>query len=131
MRAHIFCPIRDSCYAVWTLQHWVRERGVLTLEQAIALLTGSQAQLLGLTDRGLVREGLAADLVVFDPDTVGTTGVRFVDDQPAGGRRLITDATGVKLSVINGVVATRDGESTGARAGRRLRPSSTVGAVNE
>jgi N-acyl-D-aspartate/D-glutamate deacylase len=55
---------------------------------------------------------------------VGTTGVRFVDDQPNGGRRLITDATGIALSVVNGVVATRDGISTGARSGRRLRPVS-------
>ena len=109
----------DSCYAVWTLQHWVRERRVLTLERAVAMLTWEQAQLLGLTDRGLLRVGMAGDLVVFDPDLVGTTGVRFVDDQPAGGRRLITDATGLLLSVVNGVVATREGVSTGARPGRR------------
>lgn len=119
--AHILSNT-DSCYAVWTLQHWVRERQVLGLEKAIELLTGSQARLLGLGDRGFLRQGLAADLVVFDPDTVGTTGVRFVDDQPAGGRRLITDATGVRLSVVNGVIATRDGVSTGARPGQRLRP---------
>ena len=50
------------------------------------------------------------------------TGVRFVDDQPAGGRRLVTDAVGVEMSVVNGVVATRQGSSTGARPGRRLRP---------
>jgi N-acyl-D-amino-acid deacylase len=128
--AHILSNT-DSCYAVWTLQHWVRERRVLSLEQAIAMLTWSQAQLLGLTDRGLVREGMAGDLVVFDPDQVGTTGVRFVDDQPAGGRRLITDATGVALSVVNGVIATRDGVSTGARSGRRLRPAPTAGEQYE
>jgi N-acyl-D-aspartate/D-glutamate deacylase len=111
----------DSCYAVWTLQHWVRERGVLTLEHAIRKLTADQADLLGFTDRGRVLPGYAADLVLFDPDTVGTTGVRFVADQPAGGRRLVTDATGVVASVVNGTVATRDGESTGARTGRFLR----------
>ncbi|MFT4518049.1 MAG: N-acyl-D-amino-acid deacylase [Halioglobus sp.] len=116
----------DSCYALWTLQHWVRERRELTLEQAIAKLTWSQAQLLGLTDRGLLHERMAADIVVFDPDTVGTTGVRFVDDQPAGGRRLITQATGVALSVVNGVIATRDGRSTGARSGQRLRHCADV-----
>jgi len=113
----------DSCYAVWTLQHWVRERAVLTLERAVAMLTGDQARLLGLGDRGFVRAGLAADLVVFDADRIATTGVRYVDDQPAGGRRLVTDATGVVLSVVNGAVATRDGRPTGSRSGRRLRLS--------
>jgi N-acyl-D-amino-acid deacylase len=113
----------DSCYAVWTLQHWVRERQVLSLERAVAMLTGDQARLLGLTDRGTLRPGLAADLVLFDPDRIGTTGVRYVDDQPAGGRRLVTDATGVELSVVNGVIATREGASTGARPGRRLTPT--------
>ncbi len=113
----------DSCYAVWTLQHWVRERRVLSLERAIAMLTGDQARLFGFADRGLVRPGFAADLVLFDPDRVGTTGVRFVDDQPAGGRRLVTDAQGIEMSVVNGQVATRQGVSTGARSGQRLRPS--------
>lgn len=120
--AHVLANT-DSCYAVWTLQHWVRERAVLTLERAVAKLTGDQARLLGITDRGLVRPGLAADLVLFDPDRVATSGVRFVDDQPAGGRRLVPDAVGVECSVVNGVVATREGRSTGARAGRRLRPA--------
>ncbi|MGH9074940.1 MAG: N-acyl-D-amino-acid deacylase family protein [Acidimicrobiales bacterium] len=120
--AHILANT-DSCYAVWTLQHWVRERRALTLERAVAKLTGDQARLLGLSDRGLVRPGLAADLVLFDPDAVRTTGVRFVDDQPEGGRRLVTDAVGVEMSVVNGVVATRRGASTGARPGRRLRPA--------
>jgi N-acyl-D-aspartate/D-glutamate deacylase len=119
--AHILANT-DSCYAVWTLQHWVRERKALTLERAVAKLTGDQARLLGLTDRGLVQPGLAADLVLFDPDAIRTTGVRFVDDQPEGGRRLVTDAVGVEMSVVNGVVATRQGRSTGARSGRRLRP---------
>jgi len=112
----------DSCYAVWTLQHWVRERRVLALERAVAMLTGDQARILGLGDRGTLRVGLAADLVLFDPDRIGTTGVRYVDDQPAAGRRLVTDATGVELSTVNGVIATRQGASTGARPGRRLRP---------
>jgi len=111
----------DSCYAVWTLQHWVRERGVLTIEQAIKMLTVDQADLFGFRDRGRVQLGFAADLVVFDPDRVGTTGVRYVRDQPADGTRLVTDAVGVVASVVNGVVATRDGSPTGARPGRFLR----------
>jgi N-acyl-D-amino-acid deacylase len=67
--AHVLANT-DSCYAVWTLQHWVRERQVLSLERAVAMLTGDQARLLGLADRGLVQPRLAADLVLFDPDRV-------------------------------------------------------------
>ncbi len=119
--AHVLANT-DSCYAVWTLQHWVRDRAVLSLQKAVAKLTGDQAVLLGLGDRGFLRPGLAADLVLFDPDRVGTTGVRFVDDQPGGCRRLVTDATGVVMSAVNGVVATREGRPTGSRSGRRLRP---------
>jgi N-acyl-D-amino-acid deacylase len=111
----------DSAYAVWTLQHWWRERSVLTLERAVRMLTADQADLLGLTDRGRVVPGLVADLVLFDPDRIARTGVRYVDDQPAGGRRLISDAVGVEASIVNGVVATREGRSTGARSGRFLR----------
>jgi N-acyl-D-amino-acid deacylase len=111
----------DSAYAIWTLQHWWRERGALTLERAVRMLTADQADLLGLTDRGRVAPGLAADLVLFDPDRVARTGVRYVDDQPAGGRRLISDVVGVEASIVNGVVATREGRSTGARPGRFLR----------
>jgi len=119
--AHILSNT-DSCYAVWILQHWVRERGQLTLERAVQMLTADQADLLGLADRGRLAVGLAADLVLFDPGLVATTGVRYVADQPAGGTRLVTDATGVALSVVGGVVATRGGVSTGARSGRLLRP---------
>ena len=104
----------DSAYAIWTLQHWWRERGVLGLERAVRMLTADQADLLGLPDRGRVAPGLAADLVLFDPDRIARTGVRYVDDQPAGGRRLISDVVGVEASIVNGVVATRDGRSTGA-----------------
>ena len=111
----------DSAYAVWTLQHWWRERGVLDLEGAIRMLTADQADLLGFRDRGRVAPGLAADLVLFDPDRIARTGVRYVDDQPAGGRRLISDVVGVEASIVNGVVATRDGRSTGVRPGRFLR----------
>jgi N-acyl-D-amino-acid deacylase len=111
----------DSCYAVWTLQHWVREQRVLGIEQAIKMLTADQADLFGFADRGRVQTGLAADLVLFDPDRVGTTRVRYVQDQPAGGTRLVTDAVGIAASVVNGVVVTREGSPTGVRPGRFLR----------
>jgi N-acyl-D-aspartate/D-glutamate deacylase len=111
----------DSCYAVWTLQHWVREREIVSLERAIQMLTADQADLFGFADRGRIQLGLAADLVLFDADRIGTTRVRYVRDQPSDGTRLITDATGVSASVVNGVVATREGAPTGAHPGRFLR----------
>jgi len=112
----------DSCYAVWTLQHWVRERAVLSLEAAVAMLTGRQAALFGLTDRGRIVPGAYADLVLFDPDRVGIDDVRYVSDLPAGGTRLVAEPTGIAASVVNGTVVTRDGELTGVRPGRLVSP---------
>jgi N-acyl-D-aspartate/D-glutamate deacylase len=112
----------DSCYAVWTLQHWVRERGVLSLEAAVAMLTARQADLFGLTDRGRIMPGAYADLVLFDPGRVGIDDVRYVSDMPAGGTRLVAEPTGIAASVVNGMVVTRDGELTGVRPGTLVRP---------
>jgi N-acyl-D-amino-acid deacylase len=111
----------DSCYAVWTLQHWVRERGVVPLETAVAMLTGRQAELFGIRDRGLITTGAYADLVLFDPNRVGIDDVRFVSDMPAGGTRLVAEPVGITASVVNGTIVTRDGELTGARPGSLLR----------
>jgi N-acyl-D-amino-acid deacylase len=111
----------DSCYAVWTLQHWVRERGVLSLEAAVAMLTGRQAELFGIRDRGIVKVGAFADLVLFDPARVGIDEVHFVADMPAGGTRLVAEPVGITASVVNGVVVTRDGAVTGELPGALLR----------
>ena len=111
----------DSCYAVWTLQHWVRERGVLSLEAAVALLTGRQADLFGIRDRGHIAIGAHADLVLFDPGRVGIDDVHYVSDMPAGGTRLVAEPVGIAASVVNGTVISRDGELTGAKPGTLLR----------
>jgi N-acyl-D-amino-acid deacylase len=94
------------------LGRYVRERGVLTLEAAVAKLSSVPAARLGLTDRGLVRDGWKADLVVFDAETV-TDLATFEDPAryPAGIRDVI----------VNGRVAIRDGIETGERPGRLLR----------
>jgi N-acyl-D-amino-acid deacylase len=70
---------------------------------------------------GLLREGLAADLVVFDPDRVAPLMPEVVDDVPAGARRLRQKAAGFAVSIVNGSVVLRDGEATGAFPGRLLR----------
>ena len=115
----------DSCCPVWLLQHWVRECGVLGLERAIHLLTGAQADLLGLHDRGRLAPNLAADLVLLDPDRVRVTDISYVSDLPGDHRRLRPRAEGVHLSVVNGEIATRDGSPSEARPGRFLRAGSS------
>ena len=85
------------------------------------MLTNVPATLWGFHDRGLVREGLAADLVVFDPDTIMAKMPEVVDDLPGGARRLVQRTRGVKATVVNGQILLRDGKHTGALPGQLLR----------
>ncbi|GAA4872839.1 D-aminoacylase [Kitasatospora terrestris] len=94
------------------LGHYGRESGVLTLEQAVTRMTGRPARRLRLDRRGLIRPGYHADLVLFDPGTVGDTATF---DRP----RL--PAAGIRSVLVNGVPVVRDGRTTGARPGRALR----------
>ena len=96
----------DACYSTHLLGHWVRERKALSLEDAVWRLTGHPHQAFRVPDRGLVQKGYFADLVAFDPDTVGTTPVERVHDQPGGADRLVVGSTGVEHVWVNGV-ATR------------------------
>ena len=94
------------------LGNWVREREVLTLEAAVHKLTLEPARLFGFADRGVVREGAFADLVVFDPATVAPGPLRRVRDFPADTERLTADQpTGMRHLLVNGVVAREDGET--------------------
>ena len=94
------------------LGKYVREDSVFPLEEAVRRMTSLTAGRLGLRDRGLLREGFHADIVVFDPATVGPGPVRRVRDLPAGGERLVADApTGVAHIVVNGTPIRRDGTS--------------------
>jgi N-acyl-D-amino-acid deacylase len=95
----------------------------LSLEAAVHKLSGQAAAAVGLQDRGTIREGLAADLVLFDPGSVRVRSTRFVDDLPAGGSRLVHEADGYHAVIVGGEVLLRDGEPTGARPGRVLRSS--------
>ena len=107
-------------YATRFLGYWIRERKVMSLEQGIRKLTFMVASLFGLDDRGLVRNGMAADLVVFDPETVRECEPEMVTDLPGGEKRLIQKAIGVKMTVVNGKVLVEDGEHTGGYPGRVL-----------
>ena len=118
--AHV-SQLMDSSLQTHVLSHWVRAKQAFTLEQAVRMLTLVPATLWGFADRGLIREGMAADLVVFDPDTVGAEMPQVVDDLPAGARRLVQRARGIAATVVNGEVLLRDGKHTGALPGELLR----------
>ncbi|MGH8007643.1 MAG: amidohydrolase family protein, partial [Candidatus Binatia bacterium] len=103
------------------LSHWVREKQALTLEEAVRMLTFVPASHWGLSGRGLLREGWAADVIVFDPDTVAPMMPELAYDLPAGARRLKQKAAGLLATVINGETVLRRNEHTGALPGRLLR----------
>ncbi len=115
----------DACFSTHLLGHWVRERQALRLEEAVRMLTSRPSEVFGITDRGRLAEGLPADVVVFDPETVGASGLRRVSDLPAGADRLVADARGIDAVIVNGVVVRRAGadavDPTGPLPGRTLR----------
>jgi N-acyl-D-aspartate/D-glutamate deacylase len=108
-------------YTTAFLADVLRGRQLVSLERAIQLITRAPAELFGLRDRGVLREGGRADVVVFDPKTVACDEVRLVDDLPGGASRLYADAIGVQRVLVNGVTSVIDGKPTGARAGTVLR----------
>jgi N-acyl-D-aspartate/D-glutamate deacylase len=92
----------------------------LTLEQAVYKLTGQPAAMLGLVDRGVIREGAHADLVLFDPARLGVVSTRFLDDFPTGARRLVHEPSGYDAVIVNGTTIMRDGKPTGQLPGKVL-----------
>lgn len=118
--AHL-SQIADASIHTYLLGHWVRERQAFTLAEGVRMLTREPALAWGFHDRGLVREGLVADLNIFDPDRIGPAVPRIVTDLPGGGQRLEQRAEGFSATVVGGQITIRDGEPTGARPGRLLR----------
>ncbi|MEO3761623.1 amidohydrolase family protein [Mycobacterium sp. B14F4] len=112
------------CGAIYTtslLGHGVREHQVVTLEEAVRLITDVPARLYGLTERGRITPGWHADLVMFDPATVAHGPERTSYDLPAGAPRLVAEAKGVSSVWVGGVAVCRDGVATGAMPGTVLR----------
>ncbi len=101
----------DACFATHLLGRWVRDKGALTLEQAIDQLCARPAAIFGLAGRGRLAPGCAGDVAVFDPETVGPGPLERVYDLPAGADRLISTPTGVRAVVVNGTVLRRDNET--------------------
>jgi N-acyl-D-amino-acid deacylase len=113
-----YCTAGESS---WVLGAWVRERGLLSLEDAIRRYTFQPARLMGLTDRGLIREGLAADLMIFDLARIGVKDDEVSRDGPGGTPRRVQGAEGVSHVIVNGEVVLDHGRHTGAFPGRVLR----------
>lgn len=118
--AHV-SQIMDSSLQTHVLSHWVREKGAFTLEEAVHLLTEQPARAWGFDDRGRIKEGLAADIIIFDADRVAPLMPEVKHDLPAGARRLVQKAAGISHTIVNGEVLMRDGEHTGAYPGKLLR----------
>jgi N-acyl-D-aspartate/D-glutamate deacylase len=118
--AHV-SQIMDSSLQSHVLSYWVREKQALTLEQAIRMMTFVPASHWNLAGRGLLREGFAADVIVFDPEKIAPMLPQLEYDLPAGARRLKQKATGMLATVVNGEVLLRNNEHTGALPGRLLR----------
>jgi len=116
--AGLFC---DGDMSTFFLSHWVRDRKIMPLEQAIRKLTSKPAAVLGLIDRGVLRPGAHADINVFDPARVTGLYPEYIQDFPNGTGRLRTRAAGYAATVVNGQVVTEQGSHTGARPGKVLR----------
>ncbi len=94
---------------------------MIALEEAVRKMTSLPARQFRFDRRGLVKEGYFADLVLFDPATVGYQPERMRYDLPGGAWRLHSDATGIDRVLVNGVTVVQDGEPTGATPGTLLR----------
>jgi N-acyl-D-amino-acid deacylase len=115
----------DACQGTYLLARWVREKRALSLEEAIRMLTSRPAEVFGIADRGRLAEGRPADIVIFDPETVGASPLRRVWDMPGGANRLVADASGIDAVIVNGTVVRRNGQdaldAAGALPGKLLR----------
>lgn len=118
--AHV-TQIMDSSLQSHMLGHWVRNQGAFTLEEAVHRMTQVPASAWGFDDRGVLAVGKAADINVFDAETVAPNLPELRHDLPSGAPRLRQTATGFKATIVNGGVLVEDGEPTGLTPGRLLR----------
>lgn len=127
--AHLdmFCMAGYSTFLVGPA---VRDLGLLTLEEAVRLLTDVPARLYGLDGRGRIEPGAHADLICFDPDAVAPGRERTLDDLPGGASRIAVDAVGIPHVFVSGTAIIRDGVLTGATPGTVLRSGRDTSTVN-
>ncbi|MDE0409731.1 MAG: amidohydrolase family protein, partial [Alphaproteobacteria bacterium] len=118
--AHV-CQEMGSSLQTHMLSYWVRDRQAFTLEEAVRKLTFENASAWNIADRGLLRTGMAADILVFDEAAVSPCLPTVEHDLPGGERRLVQKAEGIDATIVNGEVTLEGGESTGAIPGRVIR----------
>jgi len=127
--AHV-SQLMDASMHSFVLSYWVRERQAFTLEEAIRMMTFVPASHWDLGRRGLLREGWAADIAIFDPERIMPLLPELAYDLPAGARRLKQKSTGILATVVNGQVLMRNGEHTGALPGKLLRNRLAASGAN-
>jgi N-acyl-D-aspartate/D-glutamate deacylase len=123
--AHV-CQEMGSSLQTHLLSYWVRNQQAFTLEEAVRMLTFQNAAAWNMYDRGLLRTGYAADIVVFDEATIQPRLPTVHHDLPGGARRLVQKADGIAATVVNGAVTLRNGEATGAHPGQLIRGEATI-----
>ena len=119
--AHVASGNPGFGFATLMLAYWVRERKLMSLEDAIKKLTFLPASIFGIHDRGLLRRGMAADMFVFDPNTIDQGRPEQVNDLPEGAPRYIQHAKGIHYTIVNGSVLMKNGAHTGIFPGKVLR----------
>ncbi|MBI1394690.1 MAG: amidohydrolase family protein [Betaproteobacteria bacterium] len=120
--AHV-CQEMGSSLQTHLLHYWVRRRGAFTLEEAVKKLTHDNAQAFELAERGLVKEGYKADLLLFDEATIRPCLPTVETDLPGGARRLVQKAEGIRATIVNGKVTLENGEPTGEMPGEVMKGS--------
>ena len=118
--AHV-CQEMGSSLQTHLLNYWVRQKQAFSLEQAVRMLTFDNASAFEFNDRGLLRPGYRADVVVFNADTIRPCLPTVETDLPGGARRLVQKADGIAATVVNGAVTFRHGASTGVYPGQLIR----------
>jgi N-acyl-D-aspartate/D-glutamate deacylase len=113
--------ICDTSFSTYFLHYWIGERGLMPLGEAIRKLTSEPAEFLGITDRGVLREGAFADINVIDFDALRVHPPEYTDDLPAGASRFIQKASGYDYTLVNGRVFMKNGEYQGESPGSVLR----------
>jgi N-acyl-D-amino-acid deacylase len=112
----------DSGYPTYVLGTWARERGALSLEEAVRRMTSDPADFFGIQDRGRLKPGLAADVVIFSEKEVGSGGrPERLYDLPGGAKRMVMRSRGIHYTIVNGAITWENGALTGACSGNVLR----------